>query len=395
MREGWEYKKLGEVCDIRGGSTPLRTNDAFWVNGNVPWFTIDDIREQGKYITYTNQKITEAAQEKLFTFPKGTVMLCCTASLGACSIAKIELTSNQQFNGLMIKNKAELLEEYLYYYSSTLTPILNSLSGKATINFVSRAKVEKIEIPIPPLFTQQQIVAELDLLSHILDQKRKQLREYDDLAESIFYDMFGNPVENPKGWELKPLKSMCVLITDGSHFSPKEVENGLYPMLSVKDMKEGSFSYDDCKYIDEESYSILLKQGCKPLLNDVLVAKDGSYFKTAFVIKKEIEQAVLSSIAILRPNLSIIIPTFLQELLVNKNVKDIVARNFVTGTAIRRVILKKLGTLELPLPPLTLQQSFASKIEAIEQQKQMLKESIKETETLFQSRMDYWFNNIE
>ena len=104
MKEGWIVKKLGEVCEIQGGSTPKRTERLFWENGTYPWFTVDDIREQGRVITDTKQKVTLLAWDKLRKFPKDTIMLCCTASVGEYAITKIPITSNQQFNGLVIKD---------------------------------------------------------------------------------------------------------------------------------------------------------------------------------------------------------------------------------------------------------------------------------------------------
>ena len=135
MKQGWEIKKLGEVCDIVNGSTPLRTNKDFWVDGNYPWFTIDDIRKQGRIINETKQKVTQAAVKKLRILPVDTILLCCTASIGEYAITKIELTTNQQFNGLVIKNKKEILPIFLFYFSSTLKDILSDLSGKATNRF--------------------------------------------------------------------------------------------------------------------------------------------------------------------------------------------------------------------------------------------------------------------
>lgn len=391
MRVGWNYKKLGEVCEIRGGATPLRTNDAFWTNGNIPWFTIDDIREQGKYITFTNQMITEAAKEKLFTFPKGTIMLCCTASLGACSIAKIELTSNQQFNGLMIKNREELLEEYLYYFATTLTPILLSLSGKATINFVSRAKVEKIEIPIPPLTTQQQIVSELDLLSHILDQKRQQLKEYDALAESIFYDMFGD--------ESKFKKEKLVKLTTkiGSGATPKGgnqayKDEGISLIRSLN-VHNAEFKYEDLAHIDEEQAAALNNVTLEK--NDVLFNITGASVTRCCIVPENVLPArVNQHVAILRSCTEVLNYIFLSHLLISSHYHDKLYALSRSNGATREAITKaQLENFVIPLPPLDLQHSFATKIESIEHQKQLLKESIKETEMLFQSRMDYWFNS--
>lgn len=147
-------KKISEVCDVRGGSTPTRTTKEFWNNGTIPWFTVEDIYEQGRYISETKQHITELATKKCFIYPVDTVLICCTASVGEYAITKKEMASNQQFNGMMIKDKSELHPEYLLYVASTLKEDLLRQAGKTTINFVSRSKLENIEIPVPPYSEQ-------------------------------------------------------------------------------------------------------------------------------------------------------------------------------------------------------------------------------------------------
>lgn len=142
------------------------------------------------------------------------------------------------------------------------------------------------------------------------------------------------------------LKDVCLRITDGSHFSPEGKSNG-FPMLSVKDMEENGFNYSDCKYIDEKTYQELVKADCKPLLNDVLIAKDGSYLKHVFVIEQEVEQAILSSIGILRPDLDQINPHYLKYYLQTNWVKEIVAKKYVSGSALPRIILKNFGEIDI------------------------------------------------
>ena len=147
-------KKISDVCDVRGGSTPTRTTKEFWNNGTISWFTVEDIYEQGRYISETKQHITELATKKCFVYPVDTVLICCTASVGEYAITKKEMASNQQFNGMMIKDKSELHPEYLLYVASTLKEDLLRQAGKTTINFVSRSKLEDIEIPVPPYSEQ-------------------------------------------------------------------------------------------------------------------------------------------------------------------------------------------------------------------------------------------------
>jgi type I restriction enzyme S subunit len=118
------------------------------------------------------------------------------------------------------------------------------------------------------------------------------------------------------------LDEICLKITDGSHYSPKNDLNGIIPMLSVKDMERYDFNYKNCKHISEDEYIKLKKTDCVPLENDILVAKDGSYLKEIFVNSKETKKAVLSSIAIFRPNLNLVNPYYLSYLLKSPNIMN-------------------------------------------------------------------------
>lgn len=209
--KNWEKKSLGDVCEIVNGSTPLRTNKDFWENGNFPWFTIDDIREQGRIITDTKQKVTEAALSKLRVLPVDTVLLCCTASVGEYAITKIELTTNQQFNGLVVKDRIKLDPEFLMHYCSTLKDKLLGLSGKTTIDFIAISKLKPLEIPLPPLPEQQRIVSILDeafaAIAKAKANAEQNLKNAKELFESNLQRVFEKKGE---GWEENKLGEVLV-----------------------------------------------------------------------------------------------------------------------------------------------------------------------------------------
>lgn len=174
--ESWNWVKLGQICNIINGFTPKRTNPEFW-DGEIPWFTIEDVREQGRFINYTNQHITEKAlsykTERII--PPDTVLLCCTASVGEYAYTNIPLTTNQQFNGLVIKEHYRnfVSSMYLYVYSQTLKDRIISKSGKTTFNYLSVGKLKEFVIPIPPLAEQKRIVEKLDEMLPYCDELLK------------------------------------------------------------------------------------------------------------------------------------------------------------------------------------------------------------------------------
>ena len=158
----------------------------------------------------------------------------------------------------------------------------------------------------------------------------------DNLVKSRFIEMFENNVDS-KNWSIHTMAQVCEVVTDGSHFSPEDVKEG-YPMLSVKDMGAYGFDYSNCKHISQTDYDFLVKNGCKPLSGDVLIAKDGSFFKKGFVIKEEMDQAILSSIAIMRPKKNLMNPNYLVKFLLSDKVLATVS-SMTSGTALKRVIL--------------------------------------------------------
>ena len=181
------------------------------------------------------------------------------------------------------------------------------------------------------------------------------------------------------------LEEICSLITDGSHFSPEDEGVG-YPMFSVKDMTPNGFNISGCKKIGEEAYKKLVANGCKPLNDDVVVAKDGSYLKTAFVIKGNPEITLLSSIAILRPKIDLVVPEYLSYFLKSDAVYRTVSLNYITGTALKRIILKGIRKIEVDLPDIGEQEQRAQRLSKVDYLCQLRKQQLAKLDELVKAR---------
>lgn len=155
------------------------------------------------------------------------------------------------------------------------------------------------------------------------------------------------------------LKEICTVITDGSHWSPQACDDG-YPMFSVKDMLEYGFSYENCKRISIADFVKMKSSGCVPQKGDVLIAKDGSYLKEIFVCDETREEAILSSIAIFRPNQRIVTPEYLCYLLKSPKVYNYIKDNCVSGSAVPRIVLKTFKEVEMDVPDLVTQKKRCS-----------------------------------
>lgn len=196
-------------------------------------------------------------------------------------------------------------------------------------------------------------------------------------------------------WKEYQLKDICLKITDGSHKSPKAQSSG-YPMFSVKDMEEYGFNYNDCKLISSEDFAEMKSTGCVPEKDDILIAKDGSYLKQIFICKESREEAILSSIAIFRPDKNIIEPRFLLYLLKSPQVFNYIKTNCVSGSAIPRIVLKSFKDVYMRVPEsLTEQKRISNFLEDIDNKiitNRRINENLEaQAQALFKS----WFVDFE
>ena len=176
--ESWEWYRIGDLFNIVNGFTPLKRNLEFWSNGDIPWFTIEDVRRQGRFIYSTEKFITQKALTKNTerVVPPDTVLLCCTASVGEYAYTKIPLTTNQQFNAFVVKKDYQnyIYPLYVFEYVKTLKNNLIDCAGKTTFNFVSVGKLSKMLIPLPPLAEQKRIVAKLEELLPLCERLKSE-----------------------------------------------------------------------------------------------------------------------------------------------------------------------------------------------------------------------------
>lgn len=294
----------------------------------------------------------------------------------------------------VIYNIRDILPRCLYYHflHNWKTIGVSAQYGAAT-NYIKIGNFIDYKVIIPPLPEQSRIVEELDLLSNIIEKKRQQLSELDNLTQSIFYDMFGDPVTNEKGWEVYTLKSVTSKI--GSGATPKGgnesyKDEGISLIRSLN-VYNNSFKYKDLAHIDNEQAEALNNVAIE--CGDVLLNITGASVARCCIVPIDVLPArVNQHVSIIRGK-NIINNNFLNYLLTSHAYQSLLIMLSKSNGATREALTKgQLEALKIILPPLSLQQLFAKKIEAIEKQKELIKQSIAETEELFSSRMDYYFN---
>ena len=395
MRAGWEYKKIKEVCSFIGDGDWIESKDQsdsgirLIQTGNIGTGIYRDKADKVKYIsnaTFSQLSCTEIFEGDclLSRLPDPIGRSCLLPKLNVRTITAVDCT--------ILRFKDDVLPTFFVYYTqsnSYYKDILSKTTG-TTRKRISRKNLEKIGIPIPPKSTQLSIVSELDKLNELIQIKKEQLKDYDALAQSIFYEMFGDPVENEKGWEVMLLADVCHSITDGDHMPPPKTDSGI-PFLTISNINKETriLDFSDTFFVPQ-SYYVALKESRKPMENDLLYTVTGSYGIPVVVDGKN-SFCFQRHIALLRPNVDKVLTLYLCYWCLCPSIKQ-VADKVATGIAQKTVSLTSLRKFSIILPPLSLQQSFAHKIEQIERQKAAVQSTITDLETLLAARMQYWFD---
>ena len=204
--------------------------------------------------------------------------------------------------------------------------------------------------------------------------------------------MFGDPVINPLGWKKKTLKEVCIKLNDGTHFSPESFATGEYKYVTAKNIKISGFDFTNITYVPEEVHKPIYER-CNPELGDVLYIKDGVTTGIAMVNTLEEEFTLLSSVALLKQDRRIINGHFLAALLNNENMYTDIRSN-MGGAAITRLTIAKLNTIKVILPPIELQEQFASFVTWTDKSKMAVQQSLNKLELLKKSLMQKYFDWI-
>ena len=367
MKQGWEYKKLGEVCEIYQPKT--LSTDMLTKTGGYPVYGANGI------IGYYNQYNHEE-QEVLLT--------CRGATCGTVNISKPYSWING--NAMVIHRKSEEMDfNFLKYLMLSLDYSL-IITGAAQPQ-ITRQKLAPTKIKIPPKSTQLTIVSELDKINELIRLKQEQLKDYDNLAQSIFYEMFGDPVENEKGWEVKKIGEIGS-VERGAGISKKDfVEDGLpcihygqlHTILEARTKKHYTSIPHDLlpKYKVAHTGDLVMAITSEDV--------EGSCKSTAWLGNYDV--IVGSDAAILHHEQD---GTFLSYYTMTKAFYNEKAK-YAKGFKVTHISTKEIEKISVFLPPLPLQHLFAQRIEQIERQKSAVQKSITDLETILASRMQYWF----
>ena len=380
-KDGWVKKKLGEVCEIIMGQSPSSESYNYEENG-LPFF--QGCSDFG--LLYPNEKVYCSSPNKIAEAKD--VLISVRAPVGTLNIANKHCCIGRGLAAIRCDNSS-MNYKFIYYFLEATRPILEMLGTGAVFKSINKKQLNEHRIEVPSYKKQIAIVSELDCLNGIIEKQKEQLKQLDELAQSIFYDMFGDPVENEKGWNKKKFKEFGTIISGYAFQSGSFVEEGI-PVLKIGNINSGQLSLENVSYYMEDKS--LTKYEVYP--NDMVISLTGTVGKDDYgnvcILPNTCQKYYLN-----QRNAKLVTDKDCEILFLKFLFKDYKVKNELTrnsrGVRQANISNKDIYDLLLILPPLPLQQAFASKIEAIEHQKELIKKSIAETETLFNSRMDYYF----
>ena len=357
---------LNDVCEVYSGYALKSFNEG---KEGFPVIKIGNILTDGRLSLEDCQYTTETVNTKYYSQKDDVYVALSGATTGKIGLMETDesYVINQRVGVVRRKDKKIPSRFIKYFLLKQTERILQEAAGCAQPN-ISPKQIGAYTFPTLSSEKMEEITRELDKVTNVIQYRYKQNNLLDCLIKARFVEMFGTPLLNENCWNVINAGQCCSVITDGSHFSPQGQDEG-YPMLSVKDMRNDGFHYETCKLVSEESFQTLKKQGCIPQENDVLISKDGSYFCYGFVLSEYKDQAILSSIAMLRPIQNLVNPYYLCNYMLSERIVKLVSDNYVTGAALKRVILKGIKQIPVMIPPINLQNEFEQFVKQVDKSK--------------------------
>lgn len=387
MRKGWEYKKLGEII------TPAKVLK----NGDRMDYPILSITMRSGIILQnerfkktiasvdtSNYKVVQNGQLVIaFPIDEGLIYTQDIVEAGIMSPAyNIWNVDYSEMNRRFLVTYLHSPYAMSYYKSKLRGTTMRRRS-------IPKADLLNLTVPFPSLDKQVKIIEELDKINELIRLKKEQLKDFDNLAQSLFYEMFGDPVENEKGWEVKKLGELLKVIGGYAFKSDKYQEVGI-PILRIGNINSGVFR--DINLVFAESDEKLERYKIFP--GDIVISLTGTVGKSDYG-NVCIMDDTYNFYYLNQRNAKLEIFGNLDKYYLSAILKNEVIKSRLTsisrGVRQANIANKDIENLQIPLPPLSLQHLFAQRIEQIEREKSEVQKSIQDLETLLASRMQYWF----
>lgn len=385
MNGKWQTVKLGDVFTLQMGKTPDRNKLSYFSKVGNKWISIADITKSDKFIKETKECITDVAVQEsgIKKIPQNTVIMSFKLSIGKTAITTEVCYSNEAIMAFLPNGLCDFDNNYLYHLFSNKN--WSEGSNKAVKGItLNKESLSNVYIPLPPLETQQKIAAVLDKVQKIISESKAILEKYDTLIKSRFIEMFGDPIQNPMGWEVKKLKETTDIIT-GNTPSRKEKDNYGYFIEWIKtdNITDKNYITTAAEYLSEKGEKLGRTVEAGSILMACIAGSLRSIGRVALTDRKVAFNQQINAIVPKKYN-----NLFLYVLLQN-------TKSYAQSTvnmALKGILSKgKLEELVYIVPPLSLQTQFAAFVQQIDKSKFAVQKSLEKAETLYKSLMQEYF----
>lgn len=387
--------ELGMICDVLNGFA-FRSNN--YVNDGIRVIRIANV-QKGEIVDNDPQfyPLSTKKQIEKYILEEDDLLVSLTGNVGRVGMLPKSLLPaalNQRVACLRIRNRNIVDKKYLFnilnsdYFENQC---ILSAQGIAQKN-MSTEWLKTFNVYLPSLKRQREIAEVLDKASKLVEKRKAQLAELDLLAESVFYDMFGDPVTNPKGWQKKLLSMLYTVTSSKRIYQSQLAENGI-PFYKISDLikKIDEQNITNTVFISEELYNEFCLKDLVPKEKDILITSRGTLGRCYIVTQDDKFYFQDGMISWLKNSTNQILNQYLVFLFNSEYIKMQINQDS-NGATVNYLSIDSLRKLNIILPPIELQNQFAGIIEKIEEQKAKAKEALKESENLFQRLMQDMFN---
>lgn len=367
--------------------TPSRwKTEYFW--WWFPWVSIWDMWET-KIITTTKETLSEEGIKKSNAklVKKGSFLFSFKLSVWKVAFAGTDLYTNEAIASF--ENWSTEIDLNYLYYCLPFYALKNPRKNNYGAPLLNKDILQNTEIPLPSLATQQSIADKLDKFQSLIDLKKQAIAKTDNLAKSIFLEIFGDPMTNEKGWEVIEFGRVCDRIVDWRNKTPEYIEKW-FPVIRTTNVKKWYFDYKDLKYTNERDFKIWTSR-VRPEIWDLVYTREAPLWVCALIKDDILSTSCLwQRVMIARINKEKINVEYANYIL-NDEFCFNQALNIAWWSTIKHIRVWDLWKLDIPLPPLSLQQKFADVITELESQKSEHKIALAKLEDLYQSEMQRSF----
>ena len=391
-----EFRKLGDICEVVSGGTPSKSKSEYW-NGDIPWIKIGNIK--GKFVSEADEFITEkglaGSSAKLLS--KGTILYTIFATLGEVGVLTINACTNQAIAGITIKNEDIVESDYLYYYLKSKKNYVKYIGRGVAQNNINMSILREFEVPIREKFEQQFIADVLDRVERIIKIRKEEIKDLDDLIKARFVEMFGDPVANNKGWEVKKLKEISEQINSGN--TPKGgsenyVNEGILFFRS-QNVWKNHLEMEDIAYIDEVTHKKMYRSSLK--YGDILMTKTGrintensSLGRAALYLGEDDKANVNGHVYFIRLK-SEVNNKFVLRILTSPEYRDLIRSVCVGGIDKRQLNKEHIEDFPIIYPPSYMVNEYVLFADQVDKSKVVVQKALDEAQILFDSLMQEYF----